>query len=302
MNKKVAAVIVTYNRLALLKECVQALATQERLPDAIIVVNNGSTDGTDQWLDSQKNIIAFHQENSGGAGGFHRGMREAYDLGFDWIWVMDDDGYPHAKALQALLDYPVTGPCILNSLVLSKDDSAKLAFSLKYNGRHVNSAQELMDVSVINGDINPFNGTLIAREIFTQIGFPKKEMFIWGDETEFCTRVAKNGFPLITVTSSIFYHPKAKEETDKDWKYEVIWRKYYGMRNQSLILKNTKNSFYKLYYTKYMAYEFLNILKYQKSLRLTKFLVASEAYIDAILNDFSKRPANIKAISRLGKK
>jgi rhamnopyranosyl-N-acetylglucosaminyl-diphospho-decaprenol beta-1,3/1,4-galactofuranosyltransferase len=61
MNTKVAAVIVTYNRLALLKECVKALETQERLPDAIVVVNNGSTDGTEQWLDSQKNIIAFHQ-------------------------------------------------------------------------------------------------------------------------------------------------------------------------------------------------------------------------------------------------
>ena len=57
--QKVIAVVVTYNRLALLSECVTALRNQSRQLDSILVINNGSTDGTEEWLKSQKDIEFF---------------------------------------------------------------------------------------------------------------------------------------------------------------------------------------------------------------------------------------------------
>ncbi len=76
--EKVIAVIVSYNRQALLAECIQALRSQTRKPDAILVVNNGSTDNTAVWLDAQQDVYHITQQNIGSAGGFNTGITWAY--------------------------------------------------------------------------------------------------------------------------------------------------------------------------------------------------------------------------------
>ena len=101
--KTIAAVVVTYNRLALLKDCIEALRHQTRRLDAIIVINNSSTDGTRDWLESQNDLYVVHQENGGGALGFYRGMKEAFAKGYDWVWMMDDDVEPLTSCLQEVV-------------------------------------------------------------------------------------------------------------------------------------------------------------------------------------------------------
>ena len=60
MESKVGTVIVTYNRLTLLKEAVEALRQQTYLNQQIIIVNNGSTDSTAEWLQKQKDIVIMY--------------------------------------------------------------------------------------------------------------------------------------------------------------------------------------------------------------------------------------------------
>src|SRR5438128_12609415 len=98
---KIIAVVVTYNRLPLLKKSLDAVYSQTRKPDAIIVINNGSTDDTGEWLQTQP-VINYTQENKGGAGGFSYGINKAYGHGADWIWLMDDDTIPQKDSLEKL--------------------------------------------------------------------------------------------------------------------------------------------------------------------------------------------------------
>lgn len=112
----ITAVVVTYNRIDLLKECLQALREQKVDRNTqldILLVDNASTDGTKEWIDGivsagdaeGRRIYATHlAENTGGAGGFYTGMKWAYEQGADAIWIMDDDTIPQADALQKLLD------------------------------------------------------------------------------------------------------------------------------------------------------------------------------------------------------
>jgi len=62
---------------------------------------------------------------------------------------------------------------------------------------------------------NPLNGALISRTLVQEIGLPKKEMFIWGDETEYMLRAQKKKFKIITVLNAEHYHPKQKKEVYK---------------------------------------------------------------------------------------
>ena len=99
-----AAVVVTHNRIDLLRQCVAQLENQICACD-ILIVDNASTDGTAQWLESQPDLHCRNTgANLGGAGGFNLGMRWAVEAGYDYVWVMDDDCLPQPDALEKLLE------------------------------------------------------------------------------------------------------------------------------------------------------------------------------------------------------
>ncbi len=109
---KTAAVVVTYNRKDLLVKNLEAVFGQTVLPDAVYVIDNHSSDGTGEhlrslgYLDNSRIRYVYKDENTGGAGGFEYGTRIAYEAGYDWIWLMDDDGRPADRyALERLLHF-----------------------------------------------------------------------------------------------------------------------------------------------------------------------------------------------------
>jgi rhamnopyranosyl-N-acetylglucosaminyl-diphospho-decaprenol beta-1,3/1,4-galactofuranosyltransferase len=210
---RIAAVIVTYNRLELLKRCVKAVLAQSRAPDEVLVVNNGSTDGTQEWLAQESGLIVITQKNLGSAGGFHTGFKHALDRGHDWVWCMDDDGVAAPDCLEQLLK-PDDGHFDFRSpMVLSIEDPARLAFELLPKGATANittkvEARETAIDGLLPGIATPFNGTLINRLLLLDVGLPLVDLFIWGDEVEFQLRAEKAGHGVGIVTSSEFYHPK----------------------------------------------------------------------------------------------
>ena len=103
MKLKIAVVVVTYNRLEYLKQVITGIRLQKTSISEIIVVNNSSTDGTSEWLETQDGLTVITQDNLGGAGGFSTGMKYAYKKQHEWIWIMDDDVVPHKDCLKILL-------------------------------------------------------------------------------------------------------------------------------------------------------------------------------------------------------
>lgn len=204
-NISVAAVVVTYNRLDYLKDCIAALRQQTYPNVDIVVVNNGSTDGTSEWLSGERGLIVINQDNCGGAGGFFSGMKYMFEHGYDALWMMDDDGLPDAHQLEQLVlkagkhnvDYA-------NALVLNRDNHRQMCIGREYNPEDYNGVEFIPDI------VLSFNGTFVKRHVIEKIGMVKKEMFIWGDEREYTTRVRHAGFKTGTIPSAIHYHPAFK--------------------------------------------------------------------------------------------
>ena len=170
----VLAVVVTFNRLDELKVCVAALKSQSYESLNILVVNNGSTDGTKEWLTQQSNVIVINQENLGGAGGFYTGMKYMYDNGYEWLVMMDDDGIPDKNEIKNLIQSydkvvsAVGKEVILNALVADKDDKDYTAFLWARGSRRTTKITELQKEQFFN-DIHPFNGTLVKRSVIEKI-------------------------------------------------------------------------------------------------------------------------------------
>jgi len=289
--EKTIAVIVTYNRLTLLKECVEALNNQTRQTDAILVVNNGSTDDTEQWLQSQQNLHFITQKNTGSGGGFKTAIRWAYQNGYSWIWCMDDDGYPKADAFEKLMEPDLDRLYLRNCAVIDKADKKSFVWKTK-NYANV----EAIDRNIIKGIGHPFNGTLLHRNIVERVGLPKKHYFMWGDESEYYYRITrKNKIPVCTVANSIHYHPASAFNFRNDWDYGKAWKMYFYIRNRFHIDKaRFGNKVTALaHYCCFLLAMVGIVLIYQKTDKLKKMRFLFWPATDAFTNNFKANPSLI---------
>lgn len=96
---------------------------------------------------------------------------------------------------------------------------------------------------LIEGAANPFNGTLISRELVSEIGYPNKEFFIKGDEVDYKQRAFAAGAYVVTVTEAKYIHPRPEtvEKTVMGVKVpffvEAPWKEYYAARNFTYMYK-----------------------------------------------------------------
>jgi len=274
-REKIAAVVVTYNRKELLGACLDGLLEQTTPLDAIYIIDNCSTDGTYDALRTAGRIApttvsggaaaeSIHAisppahperrveiryvrmpENTGGAGGFHEGLKRAVRGGFDWLWLMDDDLRPAPGALATLvakktaLTAASDRPFLLNSLVLSQNhrDDDTLAFPLQELSAqgYPKQGTYYWHVSDVRSQAReglyrwacPFNGTFVSARAIEKIGLPNKDFYIWGDEKDFLWRAAR-GLDIYTVLDSKVYHPQVQ-------RHVFDWRQYYNIRNMVII-------------------------------------------------------------------
>ncbi len=231
---KVAAVLVSFNRLEFLKEIILALKNQSHKPDEIIVVNNSSTDGTGDWLGSQKNITVITQANLGSSGGQYTAYKTAYNKGYDWIWGMDDDVVPRRDCLETLLASAKDGN-IYNPLRHTPsgnvfiNDTLEINLTNPFKGYWTRILSEAdLSKKMIPADGTTFEGPLIHRSVIESIGLPDKDFFIYGDDTEFMIRAKRAG-------AEIFINTDAKMDRKleaPDSLNTFDWKLYYIIRNQ----------------------------------------------------------------------
>lgn len=104
---KMIALVVTHNRLEKLQTTLSAILSQQI--EGVLVVNCGSTDGTETWLNAHtdRRVAAYHTDNLGGAGGFALGVKQALaQWDFDWLLLFDDDAYADADLIEHFLSQP----------------------------------------------------------------------------------------------------------------------------------------------------------------------------------------------------
>lgn len=238
---KITAVVVTFNRLNLLQRVIASLQKQSVHIHDIIIVNNGSTDGTKEWLDKQNKLHIIHQENVGGSGGFYRGIQEASKTECDWIWCMDDDVFPSEHCLENLLIYAskdnkigIACPHRLMSGKTFTGEAKTLNLSNPFKDMHDNGlmpedveANETVDIVGM-----AFEGPLIKKEVVEKIGLPNKKLFILYDDTDYSYRTILEGYRVIVVRDALMdkYDFQSQSSYRED-KIKNKWKLAYHVRN-----------------------------------------------------------------------
>jgi len=166
----------------------QSLLLQTRPPDHILVVDNASTDGTLDLLNSEfPNLEQLKlKTNTGGAGGFKAGMQYAHSSGYDWIWVMDDDIELMPECLETMLAWQHVGDVIH---VRKQFPWGPLIWEGMWDPSSADLVTYKTDVSFANGrkwttvQYSNFEGALIRRMVIDRAGLPDERYFLAGDDT-----------------------------------------------------------------------------------------------------------------------
>jgi rhamnopyranosyl-N-acetylglucosaminyl-diphospho-decaprenol beta-1,3/1,4-galactofuranosyltransferase len=235
----VAVVVVTYNRADLLRVVLDGLAGQTHAPDAVVVVDNASTDHTRDVLDAADvpGLQRIHlTENTGGAGGFHTGVAAAREQGFDRVWVIDDDVVPAPDCLAVLM--ALDEPCLA---AVREDRSGALVekaatrFDLR-NPLHARPKRSMVETDFGTRAAMPervavenvaFEGFLVRREVIDRIGLPDPAFFIFYDDCDYAIRAREAGYTIWAVRDAVLVR-----QLDFDQQHDLAgWKGYYMYRN-----------------------------------------------------------------------
>jgi len=237
------AVVVTYNRKELLRECLVALRAQTRPPDRVLVVDNASTDGTLDLVSEEFGEVELLTlpENVGGAGGFHAGLERACEAGAEWAWLMDDDTVPRPDALEALLTAParlegLPAPLLLGSRVVwTNGDLHPMNFP-SFKREPVQEFVAGNERGLLPLRMATFVSLLVHRDAVQRFGLPLAHYFIWSDDIEYTARILRAGpFGYLVPESTVEHRTKAAYTAVTD----TGGRFYFHVRNSVYMLRSS---------------------------------------------------------------
>jgi len=239
----ICAIVATFNKKELLSKCLTALLSQSRPLDEIILIDNASTDGTEEFVKSEFNRVTYVKlpENTGSAGGFGAGLKLACEKGHDWIWVMDNDAVAQPDALEKLADSPALladGVYAVASAVVDGNGGILRWNRVLFDSRTlketpVEAARYKDDYFEV--DIAGWAGLLVSRRAVEDVGLPLKDLFIYHDDFEYSLRMRRKG-SILTIPASKVFHPPGplNPSTGKPakWLRPLLgWKQYYVTRN-----------------------------------------------------------------------
>jgi GT2 family glycosyltransferase len=251
----VSAAVFTFNRKELVGQCLEALLAQTHPLERVFVVDNGSTDGTPEYLRERGLLDRPEVEhvrlprNTGGSGGFAAAVEAGRDSGTDWIWVMDDDAEAPPDALERLLASTAAADPTTAALcpaVVFPDG----AVDLKHRGLWRRRPRALPLERYVEGTTPRLEfftavGLLLRGSAARAAGLPRADFFIWSDDFEYSFRVREHGEIRLVPESRIVHKDVGQSYSNRRgrfwnrllrWDYdpmpiEGFWRNLCGVRN-----------------------------------------------------------------------
>lgn len=299
--KKVVVVVVTYNRKELLIQCLEAILRQTVTVDSVVIIDNNSLDGTPEFLNEKGYLenkkISFHRldVNTGGAGGFHKGMEIASNMNPDWVWIMDDDVIPEVNCLEELIkadDITKEEVSFYASAVRNMDGEAMNVPKIdrkqftKYTDWY-----PYLEYGMVKIVKATFVSLLINGKAIQKCGLPWAPFFIWGDDSEYTQRIIRDyGSAYMVGTSKVIHLRGSAEELSlvKETNINRIPMYFYLYRNNLIGFWEYENAVYRFLCMGKLGYDFLLVLLKGKY-KWKKIRVILKAFFSFVFGTYDRK-------------
>jgi GT2 family glycosyltransferase len=245
---RVLAHIHTFNEAAVIEQALEGLRRQTRPPDAIIIVDNGSTDGTLDRIFPKHATVVRNPEDLGTSGSVAVGLNHSLMEGFDWTWVLDADSVPEPDALANLLTFFERLPsrereqvCFLACRLATGSNKADHR-PLILTAWGVSQVPIDVGMDHCRCDCFIWSGSLFRMSAVAKIGLPSGDYFMDLAELEYGYRARRLGFSSYVVSGSVLHQDVGRNSgvTTRTWRFGPISfrlyetspvRCYYHIRN-----------------------------------------------------------------------
>lgn len=241
--ERVAAIVVTYKRPALLQACLRGILAQTRKPDGVIVLNNAPEEDVLSRVRSEfpgVGVVTL-SENSGSGGGFACALQIANRCGYEWTWLLDDDAIPEPNALEELLT--VAARSRVAGVPLGMAASLQVSPYGTFGGGHWRHRVVTIPAAQRNGshpypiDVAYWAGLLVHGSVMERVGYPRADFFRCFADYEYCLRLKRAAMEIIAVpTSRVTHHEGAYRTVVRLGRRSIrlrydATRHYYAARN-----------------------------------------------------------------------
>ena len=244
-KKRIAAVLVAFNRDEFLSRALEHTVSQSRPCNTVIVVDNANLESTRLLVNEFKAIYISGSLDNGSAGGFALGINYAIENNHDYVWTLDDDGYPDPRCLEELTQVMTEFNLdVCSPLSLSQEDCSQTANPYLFGFRKITSVEFIQMQKHWLGKVQFYNGMLMSKKIIGLIGVPNKKLFLRGDELDYFYRAKKTKLGMALVTSALVFHPSGIPEfaNSRNSILGVVMprdrkKKYYQFRNRGYLIR-----------------------------------------------------------------
>lgn len=299
--KKICAVVVTYNRKELLQECIDAILKQTYEIAKVIILDNNSNDGTEEllkergYLDNQRVVYTKLSENTGGAGGFHFGMKKAAEFDPDWMWIMDDDVVPNIDCLEELIKATQQVKHDISFLASSvrgmNDEPMNVPKVLKDSANQYVDWYKYLEYGLVQIYKATFVSLLINNNAVKKCGFPWKDFFIWGDDSEYTQRIIRDYGPAYMVGKSQVTHKRVGSDSlsiVKETNKNRLRLYFYYYRNNLIGYWEYESILYRFLCMGKLGYDFFAVL-FKGKYKLAKMKIILKSFFCFVFGRYDKK-------------
>jgi rhamnosyltransferase len=206
---RVLAHIHTMNDEAVIEQALEGLRRQTRPADAILIVDNASTDGTLHRTFPENATIIRNPENLGTSGTIRIGFAYAQEHEFDWTWVFDADSVPEPNALENLLAFferlsPAERErvCFLACRLVNAEGEVRHE-PVIFTGSTTKRAPIEPDATHTGCDYFTWTGSLFRMAAVTRIGLPSEDYVLDMAEVEYGYRARQLGLTSYMIHDAV---------------------------------------------------------------------------------------------------
>jgi GT2 family glycosyltransferase len=239
-DPKVDVIILNWNNASDTKKCIISLLQQDYKNVDIIVVDNGSTDGSDETLQRHFKDISniefiLLKENTGFAEGNNTGIRKALEHDADYIFLLNNDALVTPKCIATLVEVGGSDDRIgiIGAVNLYSHDPSRIWYSggiisWGKSGFIDETSETLYDPNdrrVREVDDVAGSSMLVKKEVIKKTGLMWAPYFLCYEESELCLRTKKSGFRVVAAMEAVVYH-KVHASMDNPTIYYYMHRNY----------------------------------------------------------------------------
>src|SRR5574344_1495435 len=219
--KDLGIVICNFNKVNYLKGCLESLYKSdfEDLSLDVIVVDNASTDGSPDFIKENypKIVLLQNETNTGGSGGFDRGIRYAIQEEYNYVVLLDNDILLEKNTILNLYKYIKENPkagvvgskiCTMDNPDILQEMGSFIDYENKFNVYTPlkSHKDDSLLPEVVQCDYVPACCMITTKEVLEKVGSFNTEHFIYWDDMDWCTRVKRENYEIYAINSSRVFH------------------------------------------------------------------------------------------------